>query len=245
MGEARRDASVNRTRTILISGASRGIGLAVAKRLHAGGHRLSLGVRSPDAMKTVFGTRGSNETLMIHPYEATDPGAAQAWVTSSVEHFGGLDAVVHCAGIFSRVGVGFASGEEREIAHTLEVNLMGPWWLSRAAWPHLVAGGDGRLIVLVSMSGKRIKGNLAAYGASKFALLGLCQAMRNEGWDAGIRVTALCPSWVNTEMAAGVKTLTPDAMTQPESLAATVAHLLDLPPAAVPFDYAVSCQLES
>ncbi len=98
--------------------------------------------------------------------------------------------------------------------------------------------------MLVSMSGRRVKGRLAAYSTSKFALMGLCQAMRNEGWEAGIRVTAICPGWVNTAMAAQVQAIPPEAMTQPEDLAATAVHLLALPRTAVPFEFSVSCLLE-
>jgi NAD(P)-dependent dehydrogenase (short-subunit alcohol dehydrogenase family) len=87
--------------------------------------------------------------------------------------------------------------------------------------------------------------SLAAYSASKFALLGLCQTMRNEGWAAGIRVTAICPGWVNTDMAAAVRSgpsdrwptqpMDAEAMTQPEDIASMSAELLRLPNRAVPF----------
>jgi NAD(P)-dependent dehydrogenase (short-subunit alcohol dehydrogenase family) len=148
----------------------------------------------------------------------------------------------------------FEPGEDQEIAHTINVNLMGPWWLTRAAWPQLASHGEGRIQVLVSMSGKRSKGRLAAYSASKFALLGLCQTMRNEGWAAGIRVTAICPGWVNTDMAAAVRSgpsdrwptqpMDAEAMTQPEDIASMSAELLRLPNRAVPFELAVSSSLE-
>jgi NAD(P)-dependent dehydrogenase (short-subunit alcohol dehydrogenase family) len=107
-----------------------------------------------------------------------------------------------------------------------------------------VRSGRGRIITLVSMSGKRVKGDLAAYASTKFALMALCEAMRNEGWEAGIRVTAICPSWVNTAMAAAVRAIPREAMTQPEDLAAHVSLLLGLPASAVPFELAISCQLE-
>jgi NAD(P)-dependent dehydrogenase (short-subunit alcohol dehydrogenase family) len=162
--------------------------------------------------------------------------------------------VIHSAGIFSRVPLLFEPSEEHEIAHTINVNLMGPWWLTRAAWPQLASHGEGRIQVLVSMSGKRSKGRLAAYSASKFALLGLCQTMRNEGWAAGIRVTAICPGWVNTDMAAAVRSGSSDrwptqameaeAMTQPEDIASMSAELLKLPNRAVPFELAVNSSLE-
>ena len=233
-------------RTLLISGASRGIGRSIAERLLADGHRLSLGLRD---QQSLAGTAldpavAGADRVLLHSYDAEDPAAADAWVQASTDHFGGFDSVIHSAGIFSRAGVLFEAGQEEEINRTMAVNLMGPWWLTRAAWPQLAAHGEGRLQVLVSMSGKRSKGRLAAYTASKFALLGLCQTMRNEGWEAGIRVTAICPGWVNTDMAAAVQAIPAEAMTQPQDIAALSAELLRLPNSAVPFELAINCSLE-
>ena len=243
-------------RTLLISGASRGIGRAVAERALADGHRLSLGLRDLEALKrtALDPDLAGSERVLLCPYAAEDPAAAQAWVEATNEHFGGFDSVIHSAGIFSRVPLLFEESEQPEIAHTINVNLMGPWWLTRAAWPQLASHGEGRIQVLVSMSGKRSKGRLAAYSASKFALLGLCQTMRNEGWAAGIRVTAICPGWVNTDMAAAVRrgpsqswptqSMEAEAMTQPEDIASISAELLRLPNRAVPFEIAVNSSLE-
>ena len=85
---------------------------------------------------------------------------------------------------------------------------------------------------------------MAGYPVSKFGLMALCQAMRNEGWDDGIRVTAICPSWVATEMALGVSSLPAEAMTQPDDLAEISSSLLHLGNAAVPFELALNCALE-
>ena len=233
-------------RTLLISGASRGIGRSIAERLLADGHRLSLGLRNPQALAgtALDPAVAGADRVLLHPYDAEVPAAADAWVQASTAHFGGFDSVIHSAGIFSRAGVLFEAGQEEEINRTMAVNLMGPWWLTRAAWPQLAAHGEGRLQVLVSMSGKRSKGRLAAYTASKFALLGLCQTMRNEGWEAGIRVTAICPGWVNTDMAAAVQAIPAEAMTQPQDIADLSADLLRLPNSAVPFELAINCTLE-
>lgn len=233
-------------RTVMVSGASRGIGLAIARRLHAEGHALSLGLRNPTAFAAAEDHHDlvGSDRVLLHRYEASDPASPASWLAATLNAFGSVSAVVPCAGVFSRVGVRFAPGELDEIAHTLTVNLMAPWWLCRAVWAELEASGDGRILMLVSMSGRRVKGRLAAYSVSKFAAMGLCHAMRNEGWEAGIRVTAICPGWVNTAMAAQVNAIPPEAMTQPQDLAASVAHLLDLPATAVPFELSVSCQLE-
>jgi NAD(P)-dependent dehydrogenase (short-subunit alcohol dehydrogenase family) len=182
--------------------------------------------------------------VLLHPYEAEDPASAAAWVQASVAHFGGFDSVIHCAGIFARTPLLFADGEEAELEQLWQVNVMGPWWLTRAAWPQLACHGQGRVVVLVSMSGKRSKGRLAGYTASKFALMGLAQTMRNEGWASGIRVSAICPSWVNTDMAAAVKAMPKEAMSQPEDIASLAAQLLVLPNSCVPFELALNCRLE-
>lgn len=235
-------------RTLLISGGSRGIGKAIAEIALKRGHRLSLGVRAPsDIASSPLGMLAKQEQdrLMIHPYDALEPSSADAWVAASLERFGRMDGLIHSAGIFSRVGLRFRAGEEEEIERLWRLNLMGPWWLTRAAWPHLEASADGRVITLVSMSGKRVKGTLAAYATSKFALMGLCQAMRNEGWERGIRVTAICPGWVNTDMAAAVSALPKESMTQPQDLAVLVCQLLDMPASCVPFEVAVNCVLET
>ena len=233
-------------RTVLMTGASRGIGRAIAERLLRDGHRLSLGVRSPERLQ------GSSldplqwpDRLMLHPYEATAEQAAEQWVSAAEQWSGGFDALVHCAGVLHQTPLLFLDQQEQELEQLWSVNVMGPWRLTRAAWPQLMATGQGRVQVLVSMSGKRVKGRMAGYPVSKFALMGLCQSMRNEGWETGVRVTALCPSWVNTEMARSVSTVPPEAMTQPQDLAELSSTLLTLPNAAVPFEVSVNCNLET
>ena len=229
-------------RTVLLTGASRGIGCSIAKRLLDDGHRLSLGLRDPQAFR---GTDLDVEGVIHHPYDAKDPASAETWVASTLDRWGEIDTLIHCAGILHRTPLLFAEGDEQQLDELWAVNVKGPWWLTRAAWPFLVASGHGRIQVLVSMSGKRVKGRMAGYPVSKFALMGLCQSMRNEGWDKGIRVTAICPSWVNTDMARSVTAVVPAAMTQPGDLASLSSTLLSLSDAAVPFELAMNCSLET
>ena len=228
-------------RTIVITGASRGIGRSIAERLLRDGHRLSLGLRQPDQL---------DGTFLDHPdvhrvvYDAADASAAEALVTAAERRWGGMDTLIHCAGCLHRTPLLFDDAAEAELEELWRINLMGPWRLTRAAWPLLKRSGQGRIQVLVSMSGKRVKGRMAGYPVSKFGLMALCQAMRNEGWDDGIRVTAICPSWVATEMALGVSSLPAEAMTQPDDLAEISSSLLHLGNAAVPFELALNCALE-
>ena len=228
-------------RTVLLTGASRGIGRSIARRLLTDGHRLSLGLRDPEALR---GTDLDVKGVMHCAYDANDPSSAETWVGSTMRQWGDIDTLIHCAGILHRTPLLFADSEEQQLDELWAINVKGPWWLTRAAWPFLVSSGHGRIQVLVSMSGKRVKGRMAGYPVSKFALMGLCQSMRNEGWDNGIRVTAICPSWVNTDMARAVTAVAPAAMTQPDDLASLSSNLLSLPNASVPFELAMNCSLE-
>ena len=228
-------------RTVLLTGASRGIGHSIARRLLNDGHRLSLGLRDPEALR---GTDLDVEGVLHRAYDANDSSSAEAWVGSTIRQWGDIDTLIHCAGILHRTPLLFADSEEQQLDELWAINVKGPWWLTRAAWPFLVSSGHGRIQVLVSMSGKRVKGRMAGYPVSKFALMGLCQSMRNEGWDNGIRVTAICPSWVNTDMARAVTAVEPAAMTQPDDLASLSSNLLSLPNASVPFELAMNCSLE-
>ena len=149
-------------RTLLISGASRGIGRSIAERLLADGHRLSLGLRNQQALAgtaldpAVAGA-GSGAAASLRRGR---PGGGRRLGFASTDHFGGFDAVIHSAGIFSRAGVLFEAGQEEEINRTMAVNLMA---LVADAGGLAQPGvhGEGRLQMLVSMSGKRSKGRLA------------------------------------------------------------------------------------
>ena len=233
-------------RTILISGASRGIGRAISEKLFLEGHSLSLGVRQTESLNnTILDPNISgNERLLVHKYEATNRKSANLWVLNSIDKFRSIDTIIHCAGIFNNVGLTFKEEEEHLINNLWETNLKGPWYLTNAAWEQLSHHGQARIIVLVSMSGKRSKGNLAGYCVSKFALMGLCQTMRNEGWEKGIRVSTISPGWVNTDMAANVNSMKKGEMTQPSDLANLISEIILLPNSCIPFEVNINCSLE-
>ena len=234
-------------RKIIISGASRGIGKAIALKLLNEGHYLSLGVRKKeDLINTSLDPKLNNtEKLIVNYYNAMDKNSSKEWVERTVKTFKTIDTIIHCAGIFKRTGLIFNDNELLDIDNLWKVNVMGPWILTKDAWNYLSMSNSGRIIVLVSMSGKRSKGNLASYSMSKFALMSLCQTMRNEGWEKGIRVTAICPGWVNTDMAKEINQFQKKEMTQPIDIAEICTNLLVLPNSSVPFEIAINCQLET
>ena len=234
-------------RKILISGASRGIGKAIAIKLLKEGHSLSLGVRERDDLfNTPLDPKINNsDSFLVHTYDATDQNSSKKWVDKTVETFKSVDTIIHCAGIFKRTKLLFNDNEMKDIEDLWKVNVMGPWILTKHAWKYLSLSNSARIIVLVSMSGKRSKGNLCGYSMSKFALMSLCQTMRNEGWGNGIRVTAICPGWVNTDMAKEIKHYPKKDMSQANDIASICSNLLTLPNSSIPFEIALNCQLET
>jgi NAD(P)-dependent dehydrogenase (short-subunit alcohol dehydrogenase family) len=228
-------------KVILISGASRGIGRAVAQRLLEADYALSLGVRTPNTLHNT--PLAPSERVLIYPYEAQDRAAPQAWVKATLDRWGRIDGLINCAGILRPVR--FEDEDEAVFDELFEINLKAPWRLSRAAYPYLKQSGQGRIINLVSMSGKRVKGKLAGYSISKFAFMALTQTMRNVGWEEGVRVTAICPSWVNTDMANSAQIMPAEAMTQPEDVADIVLTILRLPNTAAVGEVAINCNLET
>jgi len=233
-------------RTILISGANRGIGLKIAYKLLSEGNRVSLGIRNIEALKgsLIDPEIWPQNQISINYYDALDDKSPEDWISKTIDQFGGFDTLINCAGIFSRVPFLYNNKDKDEIDRTMKVNFLSVWELCRLSWENLSLSNNGRIITLVSMSGKRSKGDIPAYSSSKFALMGLCQTMRNKGWDQNIRITAICPSWVNTKMAKEVKSIKKDEMTQPEDIAELCSTILKLPKQSVPFELSINCNLE-
>ncbi len=233
-------------RKILISGASRGIGKAIALKLLKEGHSISLGVRKKENLinTPLDPKKNDPRKFILHNYDALDKKSAEKWIKETVKTFTSIDTIIHCAGIIKRTNLLFNDDEIQDIEHLWKVNVLGPWVLTKKAWNYLKISKSGRIIVLVSMSGKRSKGNLASYSMSKFALMSLCQTMRNEGWEKGIRVTAISPGWVNTDMAKEITNFPKDEMTQPDDIARICSNLLELPNSSIPFEIALNCKLE-
>jgi len=233
-------------RTILISGASGGIGLKIAYKLLSEGNRLSLGVRDIEALKgsLIDPELWSKNQILVNYYDALDDNSPQEWISNTINQFGGFDTLINCAGIFSRVPFLYDNKDKDKIYRTMKVNFFSVWELCRLSWENIYLSNNGRIITLVSMSGKRSKGDLPAYSSSKFALMSLCQTMRNKGWDKNVRVTAICPSWVNTKMASKVESIKKDEMTQPDDIAELCSIILKLPKQSVPFELSINCNLE-
>jgi NAD(P)-dependent dehydrogenase (short-subunit alcohol dehydrogenase family) len=230
-------------RVIMVSGAAGGIGQAVARCLHAKGYAVSLADLDLLALDTAVADLDGPRP-MIHAYDARDLASAQAWVAATLARYGRLDGLVNCAGI--SVAGGIEEADEAAFEAQWAVNARGPLRMTRLALPHLEAAGNGRIVNLVSLSGKRVDGLAVGYNMSKFAMRGLSHTTRGAAWEAGVRVTAVCPGWVNTGMAARDSApLAPEDMIQPADLAELIATAIALPNSASISELVVNCLYES
>lgn len=217
-------------RVVMVSGANRGIGRAIAECLKSRGYRLSLGARQPQQLEDLLG-----DQVLTARYDAEDPPSATSWLEATIANFGRLDGLVNNAGVY--ISARIEDGAEAAFDRLWAVNVKGPLKLVQLALPHLKQAGHGRIINLISLAGKRVlSDDNAGYAMSKHAALALHHATRRIGWDHGVRATAVCPGLVATDMVSWSK-VPRDEMIDPADLAATIATIMTLP------DYAVVAEL--
>lgn len=228
-------------RVVLISGASRGIGRAIALSLHAKGYTISAGARDVKALEqSLESIRG--DRLLCASYEAANRDTHAAWVEATLGAFGRIDALVNNAGTSNKFSI--EEGDEADLDALWTTNVKGPLFMTRACLPHLRKSGQGRIINVSSLSGKRIRNSHVAYGMTKFAIMALTHASRQTGWEDGVRVTALCPSFVDTDLTADVVKVGRAEMIAPEDLAEVAAMVIALPNTAAIAEILVNCRLE-
>lgn len=219
-------------RVAMITGANRGIGAAIAHALAERGFDLALGVRHPNDLP--------EDLVKLDPlivsYQAEDPLAASEFVSATEARFGRIDVLVNNAGVGGPLELMPETPQpddemEEVLEQLLSVNVKAPFRLTRAALPSLCQSGSGRVIVVASLSGRRVMGLNAGYQMSKYAAVALAHAARRTGWDSGVRACAVCPGFVATD-----RTLHHDLprheITQPADLAHLVAEVVILPNSA-------------
>lgn len=222
-------------RVAMVSGGSRGIGKAVVEHLLGLGYTVSIGVRETARIEPRAG-------LSVHRYDATEPAAAAAWVEATLALHKRLDVLVNAAGINSMARL--SDGDETALDSLWTVNVKAPMRLIRAAWSALAAGGEGRVMNLASLSGKRVKNENVGYAMTKAALISLTHAVRREGWELGIRASAVCPGFVETDMTSHVTKVAREQMSRPEDLAALIGTLVRLPNNAAVAELLMNCRHE-
>lgn len=219
-------------RLALVTGASRGIGAAVARRLASSGARVALLARSGDALATLAEEIGGGAVALV--CDVRDTGALARALDSLPERLGGApDIVVNNAGAFFIAPARDTSVDA--FAATLAVNLTAPFAVVRALLPAMSASRSGHVVTIGSIADRATFPGNAAYAASKYGLRALHEVLRAELKASGVRVSLVSPGPVDTDLWSAIDTdgnsgFTPRSeMLSPESVAEAVHWIVTSP----------------
>ena len=214
------------SRRILVTGASRGIGRALVKRLAAEGHRVGAIARTEPALRELALETGA----LCATADLARPDEAATVAEHLVDELGGLDVLIHnAATFFERPVVELASDDLRGL---FEVNVVAPFALTRALLPALRKSSDARVVFIGSTAASQGYVNQSAYVASKHALLGLARALAIEEKPNGVHVHTVSPGAVDTELIRGTylwERTRGQVMIAPDDVAEAVSFLLSRP----------------
>ncbi len=222
-------------RTVLVTGASRGIGRSVALRFAEEGARLALVARTEtELLQTADAVEQAGARAIAIPTDIRDRGGVQACVERAEAELGPIDVLVNNAGVFLWRPFLELSSEEWELV--LETNLTGAANFCRAVLPGMMRRRRGRIVNVSSIHGMRGEANLAAHSAAKFGLIGLTQSLAREFRSFNIAVNAVCPGTVeNREDETGAPSRTEPLAEKlwPRDVARTVLFLASDDAAAI------------
>jgi NADP-dependent 3-hydroxy acid dehydrogenase YdfG len=212
----------------LITGASRGIGLAIARRLGKMGARVSICARDQANLEEAVSVlRAEGSDVLATAADVTREDQISTLVRNTQQNLGPIDILVNNAGI--GIFGPFLQQSEADWDAVMNTNLKSVFLMSRAVAPEMIQRKTGQIINIGSLAGKNTFANGAIYCASKWGLLGLTGCMAEDLRGHGIRVSAICPGSVNTEFSphAGKDA---SKMLQPDDVAHAVATLVTQSP---------------
>lgn len=187
------------TRTAIVTGGTTGIGLACAKALVARGHRVAIGARrAGDPALQAEVRRALGPEVLVTALDVASQPSVDGFVAEVAQRLGQPTILVNAAGIYKEAFL----PDHSDAAWTdqIEINLSGPFRMTRAVFPGMIAAGWGRIANIASTAGTVGEKGYAGYCASKAGLIGLSKATAVEGAPHGISCIAVSPTWVETPM---------------------------------------------
>lgn len=214
----------------VITGGSRGVGAAIARRLSDEGIHAVLVGRDLQALSRVKDEiTAAGSTADAFACDLLNAETVEAFGNQIREQYDRCDLLVNCAGI-GRMGKPLHETSIPEFDTMIGTNLRGPFLMIRALAPLMIRQGSGHIVNISSLAGKNPLPNGAAYAASKWALHGLTYSIAEELREYGIRVSIVAPGSIATEFSSGGSSKSPDKKLRPEDIAHVVAMLVNQSP---------------
>ena len=186
-------------RRAIVTGASRGIGLAIAHRLLLSGATVTIWALDDNVLFSSSKALAAHGTLHSRAVDVSDEAAVITGMKSALETMGGLDILVNSAGI-SGDHVPLWELSTQNWKRVLDVNLSGSFFTCRAALPHMIQAGYGRIVNVASIAGKEGSQLLSGYSASKAGMIAMTKSLAKELATTGVLVNAITPGPTRTEM---------------------------------------------
>jgi NAD(P)-dependent dehydrogenase (short-subunit alcohol dehydrogenase family) len=216
-------------RVVAITGAARGIGLATARALHAGGARVAIG--DIDRDEAIRAAEALGPSVLATALDVTDPSSFKDFLALVERELGPLDVLVNNAGIMP---IGPMHEEPDALARrVMEINVLGVLTGMKLALPGMISRGAGQIVNVASVAGKSPVPGGASYAASKAAIVSLTESARVEYAGTGVKFTCVMPSFTATELIAGTKGTRFISNVEPSDVAAAIARAVAKPRADV------------
>ncbi|TVP47907.1 MAG: SDR family oxidoreductase [Mongoliibacter sp.] len=189
---------------VWITGASSGIGKALAKTYLANGHKVIISARNKEALEKFRMENGSEKNIYVLPLDLNDADSMLEKAQLAIQAFGKVDVLINNGGISQR---SLAADTTLEVDRKImEVNFFGTVSLSKAILPHFITNKSGHFGVVSSLVGKFGSPYRSAYAASKHALHGFFDSLRAEHFRDNVAVTMICPGFISTQVSVNALT---------------------------------------
>lgn len=217
---------------ILITGATRGIGLAIARRFAAAGYALALNARTAPELERVGKAleREGAAGLLLLPADLSTPEGVRWVAEEALRRWPPPEVLVNNAGRFAAGSI--LEAPDGQLEDLMRLNLYAPYRLTRALAPAMLRAGQGHLVNICSIAGSEVFPDRGAYAMTKHALLALSRTLQLELQDSGLRITTILPGPTDTSSWAEAE-LPPGALMPPEAVADAVWAACRLSPAAI------------